>query len=87
MMRHDSSTYDSASESSEAGPTERQSSVNAFREVKTSQYDRPLQDKKILEKREKIATRHSRRLKDIITTKEKLLKVVVMYIIYLFLHT
>ncbi|MCG8626008.1 MAG: hypothetical protein MJE68_28925 [Proteobacteria bacterium] len=49
--------------------------VNAFGEVKTSRYRRPPRDKKVLDEREKIPTRRSTRIKDMIQSKNEMEKV------------
>lgn len=46
--------------------------TNSFGEAKTSRYNRPPRDKKVLEKREKIATRRSHRIKQLLEEKKKL---------------
>ena len=48
---------------------------NAFGEPKTSRHNRPPRPKKLLEKREKIATRKSKRILEMHATKKELDKV------------
>ena len=45
---------------------------NAYGQCKTSRYNRPPHDKKVLEQHEKIATRHSSRIKQLLDEKNKL---------------
>ena len=76
----DDSETDGASSNLKKGPKLR----NAFGEAKTSRYNRPPRDKKILDEREKIATRCSHRIKQLLDEKKKLDEV---YIILLNIHT
>ena len=46
--------------------------VNKFGHCKTSRYNRPPRDKKVLDEREKIATRRSSRIKELMEEKKKL---------------
>ena len=46
--------------------------VNAFGEVKTSRYNRPPRDKKELDMREKIPTRRSQCIKEILKSKSEM---------------
>ena len=52
---------------------------NAFGQCKTSRYKRPPRDKKVLEQCEKIATRHSSRIKQLLDEKKKLDEVTYNY--------
>ena len=47
-------------------------STNVFGETKTSRYNRPPCDKKILDKRDKIVTRRSSRIQRLLQEKKKL---------------
>ena len=61
--------------------TTRQSTVkNAFGQPKTSRYNRPPCSKKLLERREKIATRQSNRIQQMKEDKEELGKVLLLYL-------
>ena len=62
------------SESDQCSSTSRSSrkSTNVFGETKTSRYNRPPCDKKILDKRDKIATRRSSRIQQLLQEKKKL---------------
>ena len=62
------------SESDQCSGTSRTSRecTNVFGETKTSRYNRPPRDKKILDKRDKIATRHSSRIQQLLQEKKKL---------------
>ena len=51
---------------------------NAFGQPKTSRYNRPPRSKKLLEHREKIATRHSNRIQQMREDKEELEKVLLL---------
>ena len=58
-----------------------QSTVNnAFGQPKTSRYNRPPHSKKLLERREKIATRRSNRIQQMREDKEELEKVFLLYL-------
>ena len=46
--------------------------TNVFGETKTSRYNQPPHDKKILDKRDKIATRRSSRIQQLLQEKKKL---------------
>ena len=62
------------SESDQCSGTSRSSRqcTNVFGETKTLRYNRPPHDKKILDKRDKIATRHSSRIQQLLQEKKKL---------------
>ena len=61
--------------------TTTQSTVNnAFGQPKTSRYNRPPRSKKLLEHREKIATRRSNRIQQMKEDKEELEKVLLLYL-------
>ena len=47
-------------------------STNVFGDTKTSRYNRPPHDKKILDQRDKIATRRSGRIQQLLQEKKKL---------------
>ena len=73
-------SYFTTDESKSEDPTSegkrRKTTENCFGEAKTSRYNRPPHDKKILEKREKIATRQSHRIKQLLDEKIKLDEVI-----------
>lgn len=77
------STDDSESDALEKDPKNIPMKRNAFGEAKTSRYNRPPRDKKCLEKREKIATRRSRRIKQILDEKNKLDEVIIATLLLL----
>ena len=52
---------------------------NCFGEAKTSHYKRPVREKKVLEDREKVATRRSWHIQQMIEDKKKLDKVITIY--------
>ena len=62
------------SESDQCSGTSRSSmkSTNVFGETKTLRYNQPPRDKKILDKRDKIATRCSSRIQQLLQEKKKL---------------
>ena len=59
--------------------------TNAFGQSKTKRYNRGPRDKSQLEEREKIATRRSKRIKDMLDDKKKLDSVITH--IFKFIHT
>ena len=65
-------TDDSESEQSAWTSKHKRKGKNVLREVKTSRYNRGPHDKTILDKREKIATRHSSRIKQLLEEKKKI---------------
>ena len=64
-----------STDESESDSCSKGNNVNSFGETKTSQYRRPPGEKKLLDEREKIPTRRSRRIKEIITAKSQVEKV------------
>ena len=58
-----------STDGSDSDTSVKSANVNAFGEVKTSQYNRPPRGKKQLDMREKIPTRRSRHIKEILKLK------------------
>ena len=72
---HDSSyltTDDSESEQCSGTSKSRRKCTNVFGETKTSRYNRPPHDKELLDQRDKIATRFSSRIQQLLEEKKKL---------------
>ena len=72
---HDSSyltTDDSESDQCSGTSRSRRQCTNVFGEPKSSRYNRPPRDKKLLDQRDKIATRHSSRIQQLLQEKKKL---------------
>ena len=65
-------TDDSESDQRDGDVANQRHASNAYGQCKTSRYKRPPCDKKVLEQRKKIATRHSSRIKQLLDEKKKL---------------
>ena len=66
------STDESEAESLSGAQSASRIHTNAFDHPKTTRYNRPPRDKSVLDDREKIATRRSKRIQDIMEDKKKL---------------
>ena len=65
-------TDDSESDQCSSTSKSRRKCTNVFWETKTSRYNRPPHDKKLLDQRDKIAMRHSSRIQQLLEEKKKL---------------
>ena len=76
-------TDDSESDQCSGTSRSNRQSTNVFGETKTSRYNRPPHDKKILDKRDKIATRCSSRIQQLLQEKKKLDEVRIYLLTYI----